>query len=109
MWSKLDDSFYDCPKVIAGGNTVAGAFARSLAYCGRHGTDGVIPEKVASLTLCEGKRTTLQGLLDTGLWTEHDEGYVIPDYLDYNPKAKQVKERRAATRARMQKLRGNKS
>jgi hypothetical protein len=107
-WSKLDDSFYDCPKIVLAGNTVAGAFARSLSYCGRHNTDGLIPKTIALPVLAEGKRGTVSKLLELDLWREHGaDQYLIPDYLDYNPSAEKVAEERAAAAKRMRELRAN--
>ena len=39
-WVKLDDGFYDNPKIVAVGFDGAGLYAMCLAYCGRHMTDG---------------------------------------------------------------------
>lgn len=106
-WTKLDDSFYDCPKIVAGGNVVAGAFARSLSYCGKHNTDGHVP-RVVALGLAEGRKRTIQKLLELRLWEENGSGYVIPDYLEFNPSSEKVEAERQAARERMARVRGNK-
>ena len=106
-WTKLDDSFYDNPKVVYVGNTVAGAFARSLSYCGRHNTDGKVPKPLALATLAEGKKATVQKLLEVGLWEEYsDFEYLIPDYLEFNPSAEKVAEERRRAAERQAKSRG---
>lgn len=104
-WTKLDDSFYDNPKIIEGGNEVAGAFARSLSYCGKHNTDGTFP-KVIGDDIARRKKVT-DTLLELGLWILDGRRYFIPDYLEFNPSAEQVEKDRATARERMRELRAN--
>jgi hypothetical protein len=107
-WTKLDDSFYDCPKVVHVGNEVAGAFARSLSYCGRHNTDGKLPKSIGLGVICDGKRSVLKKLLEYDFWREHGASeYLIPDYLDFNPSAEKVAAERERAAKRMRELRAN--
>ncbi len=91
-WVSLDDKFHSNPKVIAAGLDGAGLYARALAYCGDHLTDGYVPagwaREVASKRLCD-KLCTVR------LWTEADDSYRIPDYLDLNPSREEVEAKRA--------------
>ena len=95
----MDDKFHSNPKVIAAGNAAVGLYARLLSWSSDNGTDGYVPEAVARqygtrreiLALVEARRTPDgSGLLD-----ETYGGFLIPDFLDHNPSAAQVRERRA--------------
>lgn len=90
-WTKLDDGFWSNPKVDLAGNEAAGAYVRALSYCGRHDTDGSFPESVARF-IARAKVWTI--LVDVALIEQVEGGYLIPDYLDFNPSAREVEERR---------------
>ncbi len=102
-WAKIDDQFYDHPKVQAAGNAGAGLYVKSLAYCCRHLTDGAIPAPWAQKEAA-GDVGLVQVLLDTGLWSRPDETgpYLIPDFLDFNPSKEEVLKRRHRDSARKQ-------
>jgi hypothetical protein len=96
-WTKLDDSFYDCPKILGAGNEAVGVYARLLSYCGRHETDGVIPSEVARFV---GRSKVLERLVEFGLLERLDNAVRIPDYLDYNPSHDSLERKREADRKR---------
>lgn len=91
-WAKLDDSFYDDPKVVAAGNEAAGVYCRALSYCGKHLTDGLVPEAIAGLIA--GKRRPITKLLEVGLWDRAEDGYSVCDYLRFNPSKAEVLHKR---------------
>lgn len=91
-WFKIDDNFFLHPKVIAAGNSAIGLFVRAGAWSSNHLTDGYIPSSVA---LMFGSDNDIDNLLATDLWDRVDGGYQIPDFLDYNPSAEQVKAEQA--------------
>lgn len=102
-WFKLDDTFGGHPKVEQAGNAATGLWIRCAAYSAQYLLDGHIPLEVARRY---GKPSEIQALLDSGLWaTNGDGGYVMPDYLDYNPSKEQVEADRAAARERMSRKR----
>jgi hypothetical protein len=91
-WVKLDDGFWSDPVIDHLGNEAAGVFARMLSYCGQHLTDGkVSPGAVRYITR---KQRVLDGLEGYGLIVPNGEGYLIPDYLKFNPSREQVEEKR---------------
>ena len=45
--------------------------------------------------------------MDTGLWVRNGSGFYIPDYLEYNPSAAQVRKDRELARERQAKRRRN--
>lgn len=98
MWVRLDDSYWSHPKVVGVGNEAAGVYARLLSYCGRHETDGRVPEEVARFI--SGKRPPLNKLLESGLVESNGAGFVIPDFLDFNPSHSALEEKRERDRIR---------
>lgn len=98
-WFKLDDHFGNHPKVNKAGNAATGLWVRCATYCAEYLTDGHIPPEVAR---SYGKPREINALLDAGLWIQNgDGGYVIPDYLEFNPSRAQVEADRDAARQRM--------
>lgn len=94
-WFKLDDGFHSHPKILAAGNPAVGLFCRCGSYVSQHLTDGFIPDAVAALY---GTQEEIAQLLAVELWKPTRGGYLMPDYLDYNPSKERVlAERRANT------------
>lgn len=98
-WAKLDDGFWSHPKVMGIGNAGAGIFARFLAYCGDHLTEGLIPAPVVAFIVGDDQ-AALDALVRYGMVQLRDSDSVyIPDFLDHNPtraKVKNDREQRAA-------------
>ena len=106
-WARLDDSFYDHPKVIklAENHSAAGFLhVRAIAYCSKHLTDGLIPRvMVESLVPVQRDRDEQVGaLLEMGFWyrAEDKDAYAIHDFLDYQPTRDEVAEKRRKDRER---------
>ena len=100
-WIKLDDQFADHPKVVAAGPLAAWLYVCGLTYCGRYLTDGWIPEgQVRKLADIDDATAQAQRLVDVGLWERVDDGYLVHDYLEYNPTGERVKAERAANARR---------
>ena len=91
-WFRLEDSFYDNPKVRKAGNAAIGLWVRCATYSARYLTDGYID---ASIARQYGSPREIDRLLTAGLWTQNGAGFIMPDYLDYNPSASDVRKRRA--------------
>ncbi len=94
-WFKLDDSFFDNLKIAALSDPAQLAYLKGAVYCARNLTDGVIPvrkaEEFASKCLKE---------LVPALWEPVNGGFVIHDYLQYNPSKAQVMTEREKARNR---------
>ncbi len=91
-WVKIDDQFVDHPKVVAAGPLAAWLYVCGLTYCGRYLTDGWIPRgQVHRLADVEDTQALADRLVSVGLWEEVDDGYLVHDYLIYNPTAQKVK------------------
>jgi hypothetical protein len=88
-WFKVDDSLAYHPKVLAAGNTALGVWLRAGSWSARHLTDGFIPESV--LATLGGTRSNADALVKAGLWITESDGWRFHDWLEYQPRADDVK------------------
>jgi hypothetical protein len=96
-WAKLDDQFPDHVKVMGAGPLASWLHVCGLCYCGRMLTDGYIPfRQVRKLADVDNPEELAAILVREGLWEEAPGGYVIHDYLDYNPSREKVEATRQA-------------
>lgn len=114
-WAKFDDRYSEHPKVVAAGPLAELLDRRAIEYSARQETDGFVPEQQAR-RLCADLVMDLgadwieivKALIEVGRWIEAPGGYLIHDFLDYNPpRAKRDADRQAA-RERMAAARANK-
>jgi hypothetical protein len=90
-WFRLEDSFYNHPKVRRAGNAGAGLWVRCGTWSAAYLTDGHVPLEVAQDF---GTRREIAALTAARLWVPVDDELVIADWLDYQPSALEIKERR---------------
>lgn len=93
-WVKLDDRFPDHPKLLRLGDDYDACLSlhiRGLCYCAANLTDGFIPSRTFL-----GHEAVSAKLAEVGLWCACDGGYLIHDYLEYNPSREQAIETAAA-------------
>ena len=96
-WTKIDDQFYDHPKVVAAGPLGIALFVCGLSYCSRHLTDGFISTvQVRRLIDIDNPGDVAEKLVAVGLWERRDGGYQVHDYLEYNPSRAKVEAIRQA-------------
>jgi hypothetical protein len=102
MWTKLDDGFYDNPKVIEAGLEATGLYVLCLTWTSKHRKGGSISH--AAIARFAGVRAAHLSdiLLSVGLFENAEGGFEIHDYLEYNPspetiaaKEKEISEKRA--------------
>lgn len=104
-WVRLDEEFPDHPKVVTAGPLAGWLHVCALAYCNRHLTDGFVPRaQVARLVNFDGMLVGYAGdegdarlaheptayemagiLVDVGMWEERQGGYLIHDFLHFQP------------------------
>jgi hypothetical protein len=119
MWSRLDDEFFDHPKVSVAGKEVGGKngrvvvigfYAMSLMWSNKHLTDGVLPRAVIESFKSHVANPLLvaDALVRGGLFDKADGGaFRIHDYRDFNPSAAEVKRKRRADRQRKARANGH--
>jgi len=108
-WLKIDDGFAEHPRVEKLSSRAFRLHVTALCQCARKLTDGHITDtdaRVARLVANAGTRAILE-LEEAGLWERNGRGWVVRDYLDYNPSAEQVKAERDRAAERMRKVRSN--
>lgn len=112
-WLRLDDRYDEHPKVIAAGSE-AGLIVnvRAMLYCARNETDGIllqaiVPRITSDFSPNKAKQQ-VKRLLEVGLWERVEGGYLVHDFLDYNPSKADRDADRAKARERMANARGNK-
>ncbi len=92
-WFKVDDKLAFHVKAIRAGNSALGAWVRIGAWCAAHESDGVIPCEVALLM---ASKEELASLHDAGFLHNGPHGYVLHDYLKYNPSHAELEDKRSA-------------
>lgn len=98
-WVRIDDQFTDHPKLAAAGPVAGWVYISGLCYAARYLTDGFVPENIA-LRFDGSSRELLANLVKCSLFDRVEGGYMIHDYLEYNPPASKVKAEREAAKAR---------
>ena len=97
-WVKLDDAFFDHPKIIGLSDAAQLAFLQALCYANRNLTDGFVPFKKAKEIA--GRSKALAELVPT-LWETCEGGFLIHDFLEYQPSRAKVLADRSAAKDRM--------
>lgn len=95
-WIKLDHAFSENPKVIGLSGNAVRLDIFAMCYAARNETDGKVP--ATALAALRGKPKDAEELIAAGRWHKNGTGWIIHDYLKYNPSAKQMEERRIARR-----------
>jgi hypothetical protein len=106
-WVRIDDHFPDHPKLQKVSDAAGWMFVCGLCYCARLRTDGQIAAgKVKTLTRAHRSGVLAGELVDAGLWESNDDGFVVHDYLVYQPSAEDLEARRsrATVRKRSQRM-----
>lgn len=110
-WVKLDDQFLNNTKTRAAGVQGRALYIAGLLYCAQLLTDGRIPAKDLPLVAASAEVPVRHAkvLVEFGLWERDPSGYVVHDYLTYNPSAEQVRAERLAAAERMRRHRDRKN
>lgn len=83
-WFKVDDSFYDHPKVFDAPDCAVALWTRAGAWAARNLTDGLVPSGMPA-RLCDDPDKAVKALLDRGLWRRTRGGYQFHDWSNYQP------------------------
>ncbi len=95
-WVRLDDRFYDNPKIIGLSDQAVLLYISALCYSSGQLTDGFIPEKALRRIgwRSDDLESDVTELVNAGLWEPTDGGYMIHDYLEYNPSREELEDLR---------------
>lgn len=94
-WVKLDDSFFSHPKVVNAGTEAIGLYVLGLTYSSHHLTDGHVPGAWVRQAVGSKEKRLTAALVEHGLWAENGTGWLIHDYLEYQPSREQAEAQRA--------------
>lgn len=83
-WFKVDDSFYDHPKVFDAPDCAVALWVRAGSWSARNLTDGHVPTKMPA-RLCDDPETAVRELVDRGLWRRAKGGYQFHDWTSFQP------------------------
>lgn len=107
VWVRLEDTFPEHPKVDKAGGDAAWLHVCGIAYCNRNETDGFIAtDRVSRLSDRKRPLNLAARLVEVGLWEiDPRGGWLIHDYLHYQPSKASRDEERDKARERMRKAR----
>jgi hypothetical protein len=105
-WVKLDDRFPSHRKIALLSDRAFRLHVSAICWCSENLTDGRIGERELPLVAhIRGLKATAQQLEDAGVWDRTEDGWVIHDFLDYNPSREQILIERKKNAARQEKFR----
>ena len=95
-WAKLDDQFVEHPRIVPLGDRAFRLHVAAICLANRKLTDGHISTHDARILMATVKanRRHAMELVNHGVWEPNGDGWEIHDYLQWNPDAETVKERR---------------
>lgn len=102
-WIKLDDGFAINPKITRISMEAECLYVAVLAEVGRQLTDGHVHPSMIHIAVAgrhQNPMDLVDELVNGNLWVANADGWTIPDYLDDNPPAEQVKEKRRKDKER---------
>jgi hypothetical protein len=106
-WVRLDDAYPRHPKILKAGAEAFILDVSAICHSNCYGTDGFIADEILhSLSpLVHDPSSTAARLVVYGRWVRDEArgGYLIHDYLEYQPTAEEVAERRERLRTAGQK------
>jgi hypothetical protein len=102
VWFRVDDSFYDHPKVVSIPRSIraeaVGTWTLAGDWCARHLTDGVLP--IAQVEELGGTMAGALALVKAKLWTRTKTEFRFKSWAEYQPTREQVEASRESERTR---------
>lgn len=109
-WVRLDDRFPSHRKVALLSDRAFRLHVSAICWCSENLTDGHIRERELTLVAhVRGLKATARELEEAGVWDRVEDGWVVHDYLAYNPSREQVIAERKKNAARQEAFRKRRS
>jgi hypothetical protein len=109
-WVRLDDRFPSHRKVALLSDRAFRLHVSALCWCAENLTDGHVGERELPLVArLRNLQAAAKELVDAGLWDRVDGGWLVHDYLDYNPSRDQVLAERKKNAERQERFRRRKA
>ncbi|MFE1903843.1 hypothetical protein ACFW96_09245 [Streptomyces gardneri] len=108
-WVRLDDRFPSHRKVALLSDRAFRLYTSALCWSSENLTEGrILPQELPLVARIRGHKAAAAELETAGLWDQAEVGWVIHDYLVYNPDRARVQADRQANAARQQAFRDRK-
>lgn len=107
-WARFDDGYTDHPKIKEAGKLAELLDMRAIIYCARYETDGLVTKTALRHISHDlpSVKVQVSALLRVGRWSANETGgWLVNDFLKYNPSKAAQESRREAARVRMNKSR----
>ena len=105
-WLKLDDKFPEHRKIRRLNDGAYRLHTTAMAACSKDETDGLVTmADLDEMTHSTRLQKYVPALVEAGLWDVVPGGWMIHDFLDYNPSHADLNAKRDADRQRQQRLR----
>lgn len=104
VWFRIDDGFYDHPKVFDASDSAIALWTRAGSWAARAPSDGFVPSGILA-RFCSAPEQASRELVERGLWKRVRGGFRFHDWHDYNPSADTIKQKREDAKIRMRKVR----
>lgn len=110
-WVRLDVGYLTHPRMAPLSDKAVLLHLALVCYCAEHLTDGFVPSTIAARSLSDripiGSRSRIRRrLIDAGLLTECEGGYMVRDFLQRNPHLERAHVERERARWRSYKSGG---
>ena len=100
-WARFDDGFPGHRKVRRLTDGAYRLHTTAICHCAHDLTDGrVTPEDIEDMPSIRQSEKRIAELIKRDLWSVVSDGWMIHDYLDYNPSREQVMAERKGARER---------
>lgn len=94
-WVCTSDDAPEHPKLIGLDDAAYALWHRALSYCNRQLTDGFVPAgALVALSRAPKPADVAKALVAAKLWETAEGGFMVHDYLDYQPSRAEVEEER---------------
>jgi len=108
-WVRLDDRFPSHRKVALLSDRAFRLYVSALCWSSENLTEGrILAKELPLVSRVRGPKTAAAELEAAGLWDRAEAGWVIHDYLEYNPDRARVQADREANAARQKAFRERK-
>ena len=103
-WVRFDDTMPEHRKIWGLSDAAFRLHVSAICWCNRHLTDGHIGyEEITRVANVRSPRRISAELVSSGLWKPTEHGWLIHNYLEYQPSAETVKQRRRSAAERQAK------
>src|SRR5262245_13804141 len=103
-WFKVDDSFYDHPKVFDAPDCAVALWVRAGTWSARNLTGGFVPSTLPA-RLCGDPETAVKELVRRGLWLRSSCGLQFHDWHIFQPSKEAVENERQKNAERQKRWR----